>query len=210
MQREGREFIMQIPMEPSNFPAVDAGYQSLLRNLNWLENKKRLHQHINRWPGYIAVMPYHGYAIVASDAIFFRVLSYLHDRQVAFVVPHHFPNESAIWDVKGLAMVRADFHAALGRSQQQIEALMKTAQNYLLGNKRVVISMAGDRRSIEFLENILREPNNKKMRAQLQFISRFFEQDGMYTSARKIGKKIDDFRAKQARRTANDSRVGAP
>src|SRR4029078_7874570 len=52
---KGHEALLQIPLEPNNYPAVDPGPHTLLTSLPPEENMKRLQWLMSRYTGYVGV-----------------------------------------------------------------------------------------------------------------------------------------------------------
>jgi polysaccharide deacetylase 2 family uncharacterized protein YibQ len=67
--REHRhEIVLQIPMEPYDYPDNDPGPQTLLTTLGTEQNIDRLHWNLSRFQGYVGVANFMGARFVASDA----------------------------------------------------------------------------------------------------------------------------------------------
>jgi hypothetical protein len=71
---EGHEVLLQIPMEPFDYPDNDPGPQTLLTTLAPEQNIDRMHWLMSRFQGYVGVANYMGSRFTASDASFAPVL----------------------------------------------------------------------------------------------------------------------------------------
>jgi polysaccharide deacetylase 2 family uncharacterized protein YibQ len=70
----GHELLLQLPMEPFDYPDNDPGPQTLLTSLAPEQNIDRLHWMMSRLQGYVGVANYMGSRFTASDAAFAPVL----------------------------------------------------------------------------------------------------------------------------------------
>jgi polysaccharide deacetylase 2 family uncharacterized protein YibQ len=64
---EGHEVLLQVPMEPLDYPDNDAGPQTLLTSLSPDQNTDRLHWSMSRLQGYVGVMNYMGARLLSSE-----------------------------------------------------------------------------------------------------------------------------------------------
>jgi uncharacterized protein len=71
---EGHELLLQLPMEPFDYPDNDPGPQTLLTSLAPEQNIDRVHWMMSRFQGYVGVANYMGSRFTASDASFAPVL----------------------------------------------------------------------------------------------------------------------------------------
>ena len=65
---QGHEVLLQIPMEPFDYPDNDPGPQTLLTSANAEQNLDRLHWHLSRFQGYAGIANFMGARFVATDA----------------------------------------------------------------------------------------------------------------------------------------------
>jgi polysaccharide deacetylase 2 family uncharacterized protein YibQ len=65
---QGHEVLLQIPMEPFDYPDNDPGPQTLLTSANGEQNLDRLHWHLSRFQGYAGIANFMGSRFVATDA----------------------------------------------------------------------------------------------------------------------------------------------
>jgi hypothetical protein len=71
---EGHELLLQLPMEPFDYPDNDPGPQTLLTSLAPEQNIDRMHWLMSRFQGYVGVANYMGSRLTANDAAFAPVL----------------------------------------------------------------------------------------------------------------------------------------
>lgn len=64
---EGREVVLQVPMEPFDYPDNDAGPQTLLTSLSPEQNLNRLHWAMSRFQGYVGIANYMGARFTAAE-----------------------------------------------------------------------------------------------------------------------------------------------
>jgi polysaccharide deacetylase 2 family uncharacterized protein YibQ len=71
---EGHELLLQLPMEPFDYPDNDPGPQTLLMSLAPEQNTDRLHWLMSRFQGYVGVANYMGSRFTASEPAFAPML----------------------------------------------------------------------------------------------------------------------------------------
>jgi hypothetical protein len=81
----GHEVLLDLPMEPINFPANDPGPHTLLTSLTAEQNKVRLHWLLGRVTGYVGVVNRMGSRFTASETHVRPVLKELSKRGLLFV-----------------------------------------------------------------------------------------------------------------------------
>jgi len=63
------EILLQVPMEPFDYPDNDPGPQTLLSTLGAEQNMDRLHWHLSRFQGYAGIANFMGARFVVSDNV---------------------------------------------------------------------------------------------------------------------------------------------
>ena len=63
------EILLQVPMEPFDYPDNDPGPQTLLTSLNAEQNLDRLYWHFSRFQGYAGIANFMGARFVATDPV---------------------------------------------------------------------------------------------------------------------------------------------
>ncbi len=71
----GHEILLQVPMEPFDYPDNDPGPQTLLASSSAAQNLDRLHWHMSRFAGYVGLAPFMGARLAADDAAMQTILS---------------------------------------------------------------------------------------------------------------------------------------
>ena len=71
---QGHELLVQLPMEPFDYPDNDPGPQTLLVSLAPEQNADRMHWVMSRFQGYVGIANYMGSRFTASEAAFAPVL----------------------------------------------------------------------------------------------------------------------------------------
>jgi uncharacterized protein len=78
------EILLQLPMEPYDYPDNDPGPQTLLATLAPDQNIDRLYWHLSRLQGYVGVANFMGARFVATDAAMQPIVSETAKRGLAF------------------------------------------------------------------------------------------------------------------------------
>ena len=73
-RNEGHEVLLQVPMEPFDYPDNDPGPQTLLTTLDSGQNVDRLHWLMSRFQGYVGISNYMGARFTASESAVAPVL----------------------------------------------------------------------------------------------------------------------------------------
>jgi polysaccharide deacetylase 2 family uncharacterized protein YibQ len=81
----GHEVLINLPMEPANFPASDPGPQALLTGVPAAQNLGRLEWVLGRVDGFVGVAGIHGGRFVANAQAMQPVMASLRDRGVIYV-----------------------------------------------------------------------------------------------------------------------------
>ena len=79
------EVLLQIPMEPYDYPDNDPGPQTLLTTLGAEQNIDRLHWHLSRFQGYVGLANFMGTRFVASDAVMQPIIREAAKRGLAYL-----------------------------------------------------------------------------------------------------------------------------
>lgn len=84
-RQAGHEILMQVPMEPFDYPNVDPGKNTLTVDASAAENAERLHIALSRTTNYVGVMNYLGGRFVAESAAMKPVMDELAARGLMFL-----------------------------------------------------------------------------------------------------------------------------
>jgi hypothetical protein len=82
---DGHEVLLQIPLEPNNYPTEDPGPHTLLTTLPPQENMKRLQWLMSRYTGYVGVTNHMGAKFEAATESFTPVFEELKRRGLLYV-----------------------------------------------------------------------------------------------------------------------------
>jgi polysaccharide deacetylase 2 family uncharacterized protein YibQ len=81
----GHELLLQVPMEPFDYPDNDPGPQTLLTSLNASQNLERLHSLMSRLQGYVGIANYMGGRFTATESALAPVLREAAKRGLIYV-----------------------------------------------------------------------------------------------------------------------------
>jgi polysaccharide deacetylase 2 family uncharacterized protein YibQ len=128
------EILLQIPMEPYDYPDNDPGPQTLLATLGPEENLDRLYWHLGRLQGYAGIANFMGARFVATDTAMTPIIREAAKRGLAYFDDGSAPRSAAaalaagqaIPFAKGdLAIDAVPTSAEIDRSLARLEALAK-------------------------------------------------------------------------------------
>ena len=117
-RREGHEIILQVPMEPFDYPNVSPGKFTLEVNSSPDENRDRLEWALNRTTNYTGIMNHMGAAFTASAPAVDAMLGDLHKRGLMFLDDGTSARSLAQEEAQkaGVPYARADFIIDADRS----------------------------------------------------------------------------------------------
>ena len=106
----GHEILLQVPMEPFDYPDNDPGPETLLTSLAPQQNVDRLHWLMGRFQGYVGLINMMGARFTASEQAFAPVLQETEKRGLIFVDDGSNPRSVAgrIAGANGLPFAKAD------------------------------------------------------------------------------------------------------
>lgn len=84
-RRDGHEILLQVPMEPFDYPAVSPGRMTLEAAASADANSERLHWALGRTTNYVGVMNHMGARFTAEDAAMQPVMAELSARGLGFL-----------------------------------------------------------------------------------------------------------------------------
>lgn len=79
------EVLLQVPMEPFDYPDNDPGPQTLLTSLGPEQNLDRLAWHMSRFQGYVGIANFMGSRLLASDAVLKPIIQDAAKRGLAYL-----------------------------------------------------------------------------------------------------------------------------
>lgn len=128
------EILLQIPMEPFDYPDNDPGPQTLLTSLPPEQNIDRLYWHLSRFQGYAGIANFMGARFVATDAVMQTIIRETAKRGLGYLDDGSTPRSVASSLAAGQAMpfAKADFtidavptSAEIDRTLIKLETLAK-------------------------------------------------------------------------------------
>ena len=132
MQRH--EILLQIPMEPFDYPDNDPGPQTLLTTLGNEQNLDRLYWHLSRFQGYAGIANFMGARFVVNDAVMQPIMRDAAKRGLGFLDDGSAPRSVAATLAASQAMpfAKADLSidavptlAEIDRALAKLESLAK-------------------------------------------------------------------------------------
>lgn len=103
----GHEVLINIPMEPTNYPAYDPGPQTLLTTLNAEGNLDRLLWSLSRGTGYVGVVDFLGSRFTTSQNHMTPVLNAIHQRGLLYLDSNSSPRSVSAIVAAKLKLVSA-------------------------------------------------------------------------------------------------------
>jgi polysaccharide deacetylase 2 family uncharacterized protein YibQ len=122
----GHEIVLQLPMEPFDYPDNDPGPQTLLSSLSPEQNLDRLHWMLSRMQGYVGVTNYMGARFTSNEAALGTVLRDIGKRGLLFLddgsSPRSVATQSA--DAAKAPFVKADLVVDATANWAEIDAAL--------------------------------------------------------------------------------------
>jgi polysaccharide deacetylase 2 family uncharacterized protein YibQ len=128
------EILLQIPMEPFDYPDNDPGPQTLLTSLPPEQNLDRLYWHLSRFQGYAGIANFMGARFVVTDAVMQPIIREAAKRGLGYLDDGSAPRSVAPALAAGQAMpfAKADFSidavptaVEIDRALARLESLAK-------------------------------------------------------------------------------------
>jgi len=125
-RNEGHEVLLQVPMEPFDYPDNDPGPQTLLTSLNSDQNIDRLHWFMSRIQGYVGMTNYMGARFSATEPAFTPVLRDVAKRGLIYFDDAASPRSLAgqIAGASNAAFAKADIVIDAVASASEIDAAL--------------------------------------------------------------------------------------
>jgi uncharacterized protein len=134
-RESGHEILLQVPMEPFDYPDNDPGPQTLLTSLAANQNIERLHWLMSRLQGYVGIANYMGGRFTASDQALAPILREAAKRGLIYVEDGASPRSLAgqIAGANNLPYAKADIALdavpSAGEIDRALARLEKTARD---------------------------------------------------------------------------------
>lgn len=81
----GHEVLLELPMEPYDYPNVDTGPDTLLTTLSPDENERRLKVVLGQTTGYFGVINYQGAKLATDSRVLEPIMEEIHERGLAMI-----------------------------------------------------------------------------------------------------------------------------
>jgi polysaccharide deacetylase 2 family uncharacterized protein YibQ len=139
-REKGHEVLLQVPMEPHDYPDNDPGPQTLLSSLSAEQNVDRLHWLFSRMQGYVGITNFMGARFTASDHALAPVLRELSKRGLIYVDDGSSPRSQAgqIAGANKLPYVKAEVVIDATPSAVEIDNALKRLETLARGRGVVV------------------------------------------------------------------------
>jgi polysaccharide deacetylase 2 family uncharacterized protein YibQ len=128
------EILLQVPMEPFDYPDNDPGPQTLLTTLTPEQNLDRLYWHLSRVQGYAGIANFMGARFTATDTVMQPVIREAAKRGLGYLDDGSSPRStaSALTTAQSMPFAKADFtidavptSAEIDRTLLKLETLAK-------------------------------------------------------------------------------------
>jgi len=128
------EILLQVPMEPFDYPDNDPGPQTLLTTLTPEQNIDRLYWHLSRFQGYAGIANFMGARFTATDAVMQPIIREAAKRGLGYLDDGSSPRSTApsLTAAQSMPFAKADFtidavptSAEIDRTLVKLETLAK-------------------------------------------------------------------------------------
>jgi uncharacterized protein len=128
------EILLQVPMEPFDYPDNDPGPQTLLTSLTPEQNIDRLHWHLSRFQGYAGIANFMGARFTATDTVMQPIVREAAKRGLGYLDDGSSPRSAApsLTAAQAMPFAKADFtidavptSAEIDRTLVKLETLAK-------------------------------------------------------------------------------------
>lgn len=152
-RRDGHEVLLQIPMEPFDFPDSDPGPHTLRAGGSSKENLERLHWLMTRFPGYVGLMNYMGGKLLSTPGALQPVLDEVGRRGLLFLDDGTTPRSMApdIGKRLNLPVLQADRTMDATGSARPLAAMLQEAEGLAQRQGRAIITVPALSANIETL-----------------------------------------------------------
>jgi polysaccharide deacetylase 2 family uncharacterized protein YibQ len=125
------EILLQIPMEPFDYPDNDPGPQTLLTTLGAEQNLDRLYWHLSRFQGYAGIANFMGARFVVTDAVMQPIVREAAKRGLGYLDDGSAPRSVASSLAAGQAMpfAKADFSIDAVPTAVEIDRTLAKLEN---------------------------------------------------------------------------------
>jgi polysaccharide deacetylase 2 family uncharacterized protein YibQ len=150
---EGHEVLLQVPMEPFDYPDNDPGPQTLLTTVSDSQNRDRLHWLMSRFQGYVGIVNYMGARFTATEEALAHVLKETAKRGLIYVDDGSSPRSLAgqIASTNNLAYAKTEIVLDAVPTPAHIEQALKRLESLAREHGKAVGFASAHPASIEQL-----------------------------------------------------------
>lgn len=159
----GHEVLLQLPMEPFDYPDSDPGPQALLTALKGPENADRLAWVLSRFPGYVGLVNFMGGKMMADPA-FEPVLREIGARGLGFVDDGTVPKGAGFANKSHTPYARAEIVLDAVPRAEAIDAELARAEAQARSNGFVLVSAGGSLMSVDRIARWARDLDARGIR----------------------------------------------
>lgn len=133
-RRDGHEIMLQLPMEPFDYPDNDPGPKTMLTSLPPSENIKRLEWLMSRFSGFFGVTNYMGARFTTSQKALKPVMNWIGQHGLVYLDDGNSPRSQAgpTGQAVGLNVMRAHEVIDHGQTQASIKAALQRLETRAL------------------------------------------------------------------------------
>lgn len=141
-RQAGHEILLQIPMEPFDYPDSDPGPRTLTVNAKPVENLENLRWAMGRLPGYVGLMNYMGGKLTADDKALAPILREAEQRGLGFLDDGS-SSRSRVATVGGdLRLARADLVLDATPRAELIDKALQQLEAVATSSGRIAVATA--------------------------------------------------------------------
>lgn len=154
-RRNGHEIVLQVPMEPYDFPDTDPGPHTLQVGVSPRENIEKLHWLMSRFSGYVGLMNFMGEKLMATPSAYQPILEEINRRGLLFLDDGSGKkNQTLALSAKvGLPAVLADRALESTGGNTALRTLLTDIEAIALKKGRAILSVPALQANIELLSN---------------------------------------------------------
>ena len=158
-RREGHEIMLQLPMEPFDYPDNDPGPKTMLTSLPPSENIKRLEWLMSRFTGFFGVTNYMGARFTTSEPALKPVLDWIGRHGLVYLDDGSSPRSRvpATGRETGLNVVRAHEVIDQGQTEASIKAALKRLETRALEDGLAIGVGTGLAQTVSLVSNWSKE-----------------------------------------------------
>ncbi|MES2198414.1 MAG: divergent polysaccharide deacetylase family protein [Pseudomonadota bacterium] len=137
------EILLQIPMEPFDYPDNDPGPQTLLTTLSTDANLDRLYWHLSRFQGYAGIANFMGARFVVTDAVMQPIMREAAKRGLGYLDDGSAPRSAApaLAAAQAVPFAKADFAIDVVPTAVEIDRALAKLEN-LAKERGIAIGVA--------------------------------------------------------------------